>query len=291
MDGTVEVMLPDSTHEVLPLQRLTKLYDGLEQIEELWGDDTSEGEDGSDIDAQEDVEVWAMDDEGRWVEDDAVDGEDWSTDEDEAMDVDGEDWASSPTVSPMQDPDALIVTDSASATPDDVSLDVHSSPPTARPRSPDVPKDATEAEDVDKAEIDDSEMHWKRFEVLPSAPVDHAFFSTPPAQTSRSFLARLSKEYRALQSSLPGNSNVAGLQRISSLTLLAESILVRAYEDRTDLLRCLIIGPENTPYQDAPFVIDWQLDSNFPQSPPIAHFLSWTNGNGRGAFCMDLYNN
>lgn len=61
----------------------------------------------------------------------------------------------------------------------------------------------------------------------------------------------------------------------------AESIAVRAYEDRTDLLRSLIIGPENTPYEDAPFVIDWMLDSNFPQSPPIAHFLSWTNGNGR----------
>ena len=53
--------------------------------------------------------------------------------------------------------------------------------------------------------------------------------------------------------------------------------------DRTDLLRSLIIGPENTPYEDAPFVIDWMLDANFPQSPPIAHFLSWTNGNGRGA--------
>ena len=62
-----------------------------------------------------------------------------------------------------------------------------------------------------------------------------------------------------------------------------DSIIVRAYEDRADLLRSLIIGPENTPYEDAPFVIDWMLDSNFPQTPPIAHFLSWTNGNGRGA--------
>ena len=62
-----------------------------------------------------------------------------------------------------------------------------------------------------------------------------------------------------------------------------DSILVRAYEDRSDLLRSMIIGPENTPYEDAPFVIDWMLDSNFPQTPPVAHFLSWTNGNGRGA--------
>lgn len=63
---------------------------------------------------------------------------------------------------------------------------------------------------------------------------------------------------------------------------MSESIIVRTYEDRTDLLRSVIIGPENTPYEDAPFVIDWRLDSNFPQTPPIAHFLSWTNGNGRG---------
>ncbi|KAJ7737239.1 hypothetical protein DFH07DRAFT_779388 [Mycena maculata] len=57
-------------------------------------------------------------------------------------------------------------------------------------------------------------------------------------------------------------------------------ILVHAYEDRTDLLQSLIIGPENMPYEDTPFVIDWMLDSNFPQSRPIVHFLSWTNGNG-----------
>jgi hypothetical protein len=57
---------------------------------------------------------------------------------------------------------------------------------------------------------------------------------------------------------------------------------VRAYEDRSDLLRSLIIGPEHTPYQDAPFVIDWYLAPDFPQSPPKAHFHSWTQGNGRG---------
>jgi ubiquitin-conjugating enzyme E2 O len=64
--------------------------------------------------------------------------------------------------------------------------------------------------------------------------------------------------------------------------LAQDSIIVRVYEDRVDLLRSLIIGPENTPYEDAPFMIDWMFDSNFPQSPPIAHFHSWTNGNGRG---------
>lgn len=69
-------------------------------------------------------------------------------------------------------------------------------------------------------------------------------------------------------------------------TAFVDTIVVRAFEDRLDLLRCLIIGPENTPYEDAPFVIDWKLDSTFPKCPPIAHFLSWTNGNGRGMSCL-----
>jgi len=130
--------------------------------------------------------------------------------------------------------------------------------------SPDVPKDAADDLSPEDLDSDDgAESPWKRFEVLPSAPEDHAYYNSAPAQPSKAFLGRLTKEYRVLASSLP------------------ESILVRAYEDRTDLLRSLIIGPENTPYEDAPFVIDWMLDSNFPHSPPIAHFLSWTNGNGR----------
>jgi len=264
LDGTVEVLLPDSTLAVLPLQRLTKLYDGLEQLEDLFGDDASEGEEGSDM--EEEVSVWALDDEGRWVQNVQDDGEEWSTDEDEdePMDVDEEGWSSSdPTVLQLHDIEAAIISETPLNAPGDAALEPLPPSVTARPLSPDVPKDATEIEEVDKAEIDDTDARWKRFEMLSAAPVDHAFYSSLPAQTSRAFMARLSKEYRALQTSLP------------------ESILVRAYEDRTDLLRCLIIGPENTPYQDAPFVIDWMLDSNFPQSPPIAHFLSWTNGNGR----------
>ena len=60
-------------------------------------------------------------------------------------------------------------------------------------------------------EIDEDGEHgesettiWKRFEMLPSAPVDHTFYNTTPAQPSRNFMTRLAKEYKALQSSLPG---------------------------------------------------------------------------------------
>ncbi|KAG8834341.1 hypothetical protein FRC17_009109 [Serendipita sp. 399] len=124
-------------------------------------------------------------------------------------------------------------------------------------RSMDLEQPPFPPQAVDQEE--ESGVQWNRFEVLPQAPVDHAFYSVEPVQPSKSFMARLAKEYRALESSLP------------------DSILVRTYEDRADLLRSLIIGPSNTPYEDAPFVIDWRLDASFPQTPPIAHFLSWTN--------------
>ncbi|KAI0734484.1 hypothetical protein C8Q72DRAFT_880146 [Fomitopsis betulina] len=260
LDGTVEVVLPSGNTEILPLQRLTKLADGLEQIEDLWGDDVSEGEDVSDVDIEGDVEVWEMDGEGQWIGvEDEEDNGDWSTDEgdeDVAMDVEEDRWSTDPTIRHSQDHELPLVVPTSARNTDNPSS-------STRPNPPDVPQDAMEMDVTEADETENGESHWKRFESLPSAPVDHAFYSSTPATMSRGFMARLSREYRALQSSLP------------------ESILVRAYEDRTDLLRCLIIGPENTPYQDAPFVIDWMLDSNFPQSPPIAHFLSWTNGNGR----------
>jgi ubiquitin-conjugating enzyme E2 O len=141
------------------------------------------------------------------------------------------------------------------------------SPPTSQPNGP-----------LRDSENDD--IYWKRFDVLSTAPADHAFYDRPVAQPSRSFMARLHKEYRALSTGLPGRGIFISMMN-SDAHLSSASILVRGYEDRGDLLRSLIIGPENTPYEDAPFVIDWMLDADFPQTPPIAFFISWTNGNGR----------
>ncbi|KAI1796055.1 hypothetical protein LXA43DRAFT_1160458 [Ganoderma leucocontextum] len=266
LDGTIEVMLPNADTIVVPLGRLTRLYDSVEQLEDLWGEDEGIVEEG------EEVEVWEMDQDGHWVEGSADDDDEWESaeedDPDEVMEdaldhVDGEtgggDWSpSTDTIIPPAQVGSVTTVDALSSSADSRST---SSTSNGRAHSPDVPKDAIEVDGEDEAE--ETDKPWKRFEVLPTAPVDHAFYNTAPAQPSRNFMARLTKEYRALQSSLP------------------DSILVRAYEDRSDLLRSLIIGPENTPYEDAPFVIDWHLDSNFPQTPPIAHFLSWTNGNGR----------
>jgi ubiquitin-conjugating enzyme E2 O len=56
------------------------------------------------------------------------------------------------------------------------------------------------------------------------------------------------------------------------------------------------LGPEDTPYEYAPFLIDLHLGPNYPQEPPAAHFHSWTHGLGRinpnlyeeGKICLSL---
>lgn len=110
-----------------------------------------------------------------------------------------------------------------------------------------------------------------------SPPSDHRYLHHS-AVSSTAFMRRIAKEHKILRGSLPPN------------------IFVRTWESRLDLLRVLIIGPNDTPYEYAPFVIDFHLGSTYPQSAPEAFFHSWTNGNGPvnpnlyedGKICLSL---
>ncbi|OGM41768.1 ubiquitin conjugating enzyme [Aspergillus bombycis] len=79
------------------------------------------------------------------------------------------------------------------------------------------------------------------FSLLESpAPSDHHFFSRVPSEAPGLRTKRIQKEFEILQSSLPAG------------------IFVRTWESRMDLLRVLIIGPQGTPYEHAPFKRDDQ---------------------------------
>ena len=109
------------------------------------------------------------------------------------------------------------------------------------------------------------------------APLDHHFVGASRPLTA-DLMRRVAKEHRILQSSLP------------------DGIFVRTWESRLDLLRVLIVGPFDTPYEFAPFVVDLHLGLTFPSSSPDAHFYSWTGGSGRinpnlyedGKICLSL---
>ena len=217
----MEVTLPNGAVAKYPLERLTRLYDTLEQLEDLWGEGSVQEDPDHDHVHDHDGEVWAMDEDGIWqAQPNGDENDEWEeTDEDEdyAMDVEGDaqlddihaphndvhgSWWDHivPTITPIP----VDQQDTASVS------QVPSS--TLRSLSPDVPRDAAEKEDtlVDGVvvtgvdEDGDKESHWKRFEILAEAPHDHAFYNSTASQPSRNFLTRLQKEYRALSSSLPG---------------------------------------------------------------------------------------
>lgn len=79
-------------------------------------------------------------------------------------------------------------------------------------------------------------------------------------------------------------------------SVFSANILVRAYDSRLDLMRCLIVGPLGTPFQNAPFLFDLFLSpSKFPQEPPQVFFHSWAGGTrvspnlyAEGKVCLSL---
>jgi ubiquitin-conjugating enzyme E2 O len=117
------------------------------------------------------------------------------------------------------------------------------------------------------------------FDVLETAPpANNNYLYPDPPPLSGARMKRIRKEHAILQSSLP------------------EGIFVRTWESRLDLLRILIVGPLDTPYEYAPFVIDIRIPPDYPHSPPDAFFHSWTSGQGpvnpnlyeNGKICLSL---
>lgn len=110
-----------------------------------------------------------------------------------------------------------------------------------------------------------------------SPPTDHHYVSTTWPLTA-DIMRRIMKETNIMRNSLP------------------DGVFVRSWDTRPDLLRIMIVGPQNTPYEFAPFAIDLQYGVSFPTSPPDVFFHSWTNSIGRinpnlyedGKICLSL---
>jgi ubiquitin-conjugating enzyme E2 O len=49
----------------------------------------------------------------------------------------------------------------------------------------------------------------------------------------------------------------------------------RTFEDRLDLLSIMIEGPQNTPYEGGLFFFDIQLSKEYPNTPPLCHYISY----------------
>lgn len=76
---------------------------------------------------------------------------------------------------------------------------------------------------------------------------------------------------------------------------LPDTICVRVYESRMDLLRAVIVGAAGTPYHDGLFFFDVYFPSNYPSVPPLVHYHSGglrinPNLYNCGKVCLSLLN-
>ncbi|KAF6141994.1 hypothetical protein GIB67_037962 [Kingdonia uniflora] len=93
---------------------------------------------------------------------------------------------------------------------------------------------------------------FKQFDTVQNCS-DHHYFGTnshKAMQPTKTWSKKIQQEWIILEKDLP------------------DSIFVRVYEQRMDLLRAVIIGAAGTPYHDGLFFFDFFFPSNYPNVPP-----------------------
>ena len=280
LDGKLTVRLGAAKPVVdvkVPYESVTLAYSS-DMADDFGNMDPLEGEyiDDSEEEEDDDSDFYSASFNEMWIEYEGMDGEhpvgdegDWSTeDEDDDEDDDGDTDASMP--------DLVDITaegvDTSKTTPEDKSPENKEEQSTAQP---------AEEDDTAPTEQDSTENPADgpaSFLILEESPPSSHHYLSQSSASSSAFMRRIAKEHKILRSSLP------------------PGIFVRTWESRLDLLRVLVIGPNDTPYEYAPFVIDFHLGSSYPQQAPEAFFHSWTNGNGPvnpnlyedGKICLSL---
>ena len=285
LDGKVTVRLgaakPIEDVQV-PAERVTLVYSSdmenpFDFPQGLDGDSVEvTDDDGSDFDSESFNEMW-IEYEGMDGEQPVgvIDDEDWSTEDEDADDDDD----SMPDLEPIHDTTTSETTPELHSDNDRRStMDIDSVPETTS-FPPEQVAEMFPGVNDEPVVIPTNEHAPEPFAILESAPTtSHHYIHTSPAVNAPALMKRIAKEHKILRSSLP------------------PGIYVRTWESRLDLLRVMLIGPSDTPYEYAPFIIDFHLGTTYPQQAPEAFFHSWTNGNGPvnpnlyedGKICLSL---
>ncbi|XP_042060063.1 probable ubiquitin-conjugating enzyme E2 24 isoform X1 [Salvia splendens] len=128
-----------------------------------------------------------------------------------------------------------------------------------------------------------SERSWlfRRFDMVNDCS-DHHFakesgMNLQSPQMKRSWLKKVHQEWSILEKDIP------------------ETIYVRVYEERMQLLRAAIVGSDGTPYHDGLFFFDIYLPPEYPNVPPMVYYNSGglrinPNLYESGKVCLSLLN-
>ncbi|KAL2611996.1 hypothetical protein R1flu_023688 [Riccia fluitans] len=117
----------------------------------------------------------------------------------------------------------------------------------------------------------------KHFDLVKDAADHHYVGQTDPPTNNRKWVKKIQQEWSMLEKGLP------------------DTIYVRVYEERMDLIRAVIVGAAGTPYHDGLFVFDIYLPPEYPGVPPVVHYQSGglrlnPNLYENGKVCLSLLN-
>ncbi|KAK7246508.1 hypothetical protein RIF29_41377 [Crotalaria pallida] len=120
----------------------------------------------------------------------------------------------------------------------------------------------------------------KQFDIIDNCS-DHHFFDEGKglalSQVKRGWVKKVQQEWSILEDNLP------------------ESIYVRVFEERMDLMRAAVVGASGTPYHDGLFFFDIRFPPEYPSEPPKVHYNSGglrlnPNLYESGKICLSLLN-
>lgn len=121
---------------------------------------------------------------------------------------------------------------------------------------------------------------FKQFDIIDNCS-DHHFFDERKgltlSQVKRGWVKRIQQEWSILERNLP------------------ETIYVRVFEERMDLLQAVVVGAPGTPYHDGLFFFDVCFPPEYPNEPPMVHYNSGglrlnPNLYESGKVCLSLLN-
>ncbi|XP_050368961.1 LOW QUALITY PROTEIN: uncharacterized protein LOC126787070 [Argentina anserina] len=143
----------------------------------------------------------------------------------------------------------------------------------------------TPARQLSSKDIDEIMQKYKGFKQFDTVEdhSDHHYtlagtlHGHPMTQPPKNWAKRIQEEWKSLEKDLP------------------DTVFVRVYETRMDLLRAVIIGAEGTPYHDGLFFFDVSFPSNYPNVPPHVQYHSGglrlnPNLYACGKVCLSLLN-
>ncbi|XP_058078932.1 putative ubiquitin-conjugating enzyme E2 38 [Magnolia sinica] len=133
------------------------------------------------------------------------------------------------------------------------------------------------ADEIIGAEISNKSRPFNQFDIVHGCSDHHYAKLHKPSRWAKEWNKKIQQEWTVLSKNLP------------------DSIFVRVYEERMDLMRAVIVGATGTPYHDGLFFFDICFPFDYPRRPPNVYYRSRglklnPNLYANGTVCLSLLN-